>query len=113
MTVDEFVERKVQPEFRPIVAVIRTLIGECAPSALEAISYGMPTYKRNKLFAWINPTKKDITVGFSRGTQMEDKYGLLRGVAKGSRHVRVKNLSEVNKPALRYYIKQAVKLDTR
>jgi hypothetical protein len=86
---------------------------ECAPGAQEVVSYSMPVYKGNKLFAWINSTKKDITLGFSRGTQMEDRYRLLGGTAKGSRHVRMKNLGEVNKPALKYYIKQAVKLDKR
>jgi hypothetical protein len=111
MTVDDFVASKVQPELQPMVAAIRSLMRECAPDAREAIGYGMPVYRGNKVFAWINPTKKDVTLGFSRGTQMEDRYGLLRGAAKGSRHVRMRNLDEVNKPALAYYVKQAVKLD--
>jgi hypothetical protein len=43
---------------------------------------------------------------------MEDRYGLLRGTAKGgARHVKMKDLGDVNKPALNYYITQAVKLD--
>ena len=46
-----------------------------------------------------------------RGVAFEDKYGLLGGVAKHARYVRMKNLDEINKPALRYYIKQALKLD--
>jgi hypothetical protein len=113
MTVDEFVEGDVLLEFRPIVAAIRSLMKECAPDAQEVISYGMPAYKGKRLFAWISTTKKDITLGFSRGTQMEDRYGLLGGVGKVSRHVKMKNLGEVNKTALRYYIKQAVNLDKR
>jgi hypothetical protein len=113
MTVDEFVESKVLPEFRPIVGAIRRLMRECAPDAQEAFGYGMPVYKRNKTFAWISAAKADITLGFSRGTQMEDKFALLRGAAKGARHLKMKNLGEVNEPALRYYIKQAVNLDDR
>jgi hypothetical protein len=112
MTVDEFVEAKVAPEFRPIVAVIPSLMKECAPDAEEVISYGMPVYKGKTLFAWINPPKKDVTFTFTRGVQMEDRYGLLRGTAKGgARHVKMKDLGDVNKPALNYYITQAVKLD--
>ena len=114
MSVNEFVEARVAPEFRPVVAAIRALMKECAPDAEEVISYGMPVYKGKKLFAWINPPVKDVTLGFSRGAQMEDKYSLLRGTAKGgSRHIRMKSVDEVNKPALKYYIKQAVKLDQR
>lgn len=60
------------------------------------------------------PPKNDVTLSFTRGVLLEDKYGLLKGSAKaGARHVKMTNLAEVNKPALRYYIKQAVKLDRR
>ena len=114
MTVDEFVEAKVAPEFRPTVAAIRGLVKECAPGAEELISYGMPVYKGKNIFAWINPPKKDVTFSFPRGIQMEDRYGLLRGTAKGgTRHVRMRSIGDVNKPALTDYILQAVKLDKR
>ena len=112
MTVDDFIEAKVAPEFRPIVAAIRSLMKECAPHAREAFSYGMPVFKGKTLFAWINPPKKDVTLSFTRGVQMADRYGLLRGSAKaGTRHLKMKNLGEVNTPALKYYIEQAVNLD--
>jgi len=112
MTVDEFVEAKVPHEFRPIVAAIRELMKESAPHAQEVVSYGMPVYKGKTLFAWINPPKKDVTLSFTRGVQLEDKYDLLRGDAKGgARHVKMKSLAEVNKPALKSYIQQAVNLD--
>jgi hypothetical protein len=114
MTVNEFVEAKVPPEFRAVVAAIRGLMRECAPDAEEIISYGMPVYKGTKIFAWINPPVTDVTFGFSRGAQMEDRYRLLRGTAKGgARHVKMKSVVEVNEEALKYYIKQAVTLDKR
>lgn len=114
MSIDKFVEAKVAPEFRPVVAAIRSLMKEWAPDAEEVISYGMPVYRGNKIFAWINPPIKDVTVGFSRGAQMEDRYALLLGTAKGgARHVKMTNIGEVNKPALKYYITQAVELDKR
>ncbi len=112
MTVDEFIEAKVEAEFRPIVAVIRGLMKECAPDAHEVFSYGMPVYKGKMLFAWINPPKKNVTLSFTRGVQLEDKYNLLLGAAKGgARHVKMKTLGDINEPALKYYIRQAVRLD--
>jgi hypothetical protein len=114
VSVNEFVEAKVPPQFREVVVAIRGLMRECAPDAEEVISYGMPVYRGKKIFAWINPPVKDVTFGFSRGGQMEDKYSLLHGTAKGgSRHLKMKSLAEVNRPALKYYIKQAVELDRR
>jgi uncharacterized protein YdhG (YjbR/CyaY superfamily) len=111
MTVDEFVKSKVQPEFRPIVTAIRSLMKEGAPHAREAISYGIPMYAQKKPLAWISPSKTGISLGFREGVSFEDKYGLLRGSVKHAKHVKMKTLAEVNKPALRYYLKQAVKLD--
>jgi hypothetical protein len=111
MTVDQFVATKVVPEFRPIVAAIRKVMQESAPDAHEVISYGIPMYGLKKPLAWINPSKTGITLGFRQGASFADRYGLLRGTAKHAKHVRMKNLGDVNRPALRYYIKQALKLD--
>jgi len=113
MTVNEFVESKVLPEFRPVVAAIQSLMKECAPKAREVMSYGLPMYLQNSTLAWISPSKRGITFGFMRGASFEDRYSLLGGVGKHSKHVKMKNLGEMNRPALRYYIKQAVKLDKR
>jgi hypothetical protein len=113
VAVDEFVERRVLPEFRPIVAELRKLMRRHAPDAQEMIGYGIPVYKLKRTLAVISPTKQGITFAFSRGAEFEDRYGLLEGVGKVSKNVRMKNLNEVNKPALRYYIKQALELDKR
>src|SRR4030067_939858 len=112
-TVDDFVLTRVLPEFRPIVAMIRELMKECAPNAKEVISYGIPAYKAKRILAVISPTKKDITLAFSRGAEFEDKYGLLRGAGKVSKHVKIKDLQAINNEALRYYIEQALELDAR
>jgi Domain of unknown function (DU1801) len=61
----------------------------------------------------ISPTKKDITFSFSKGAEFEDKYGLLQGVGKVSKYVKIKNLKEANKAVLKYCIKQALKLDKK
>jgi hypothetical protein len=112
-SVDDFVKSRVLPELQPVVAMIRGLMKETAPKVKETISYGIPAYKGKRILAVISPTKKDITFSFSRGAQMEDKYGLLRGVGKSSRHVKIKKLAEANQEALRYYIQQALELDEK
>ncbi len=113
MTVDEFVQTKVLPQFWPVVEMIRALMKEYAPDAEELISYGIPAYRRKRIIAVISPTKKDITLSFSRGSLFEDKYQLLRGVGKVSLHVKLKSVETANQEALRYYIQQAVKWDER
>ena len=111
MTVDEFVKSKVLPEFRPVVAALRHLMKECAPDAKEEMYYGLPMYKKKLTIAWISPSKTGITLSFMRGVGFDDRYGLLRGTAKHSRYVRMKSVGDINRPALRYYVKQALKFD--
>jgi hypothetical protein len=113
MSVDDFVKARVLPEFQPVVEMIRGMMKECAPNAQECISYGIPAYRVKRIVAVISPTKKDITFSFSRGAQFEDKYGLLRGVGKSSKHVKIKSLASANQEALRYYIQQALALDEK
>ena len=111
ITVDEFVKQKVLPEYRPVAAMIRKLMREAAPAAREYVAYGIPVWKGNKIFAVISPNKKGITFSFTHGSEFEDKYDLLRGVGKVSRHLKIADIKDVNKTALRYYIKQALKID--
>ena len=93
--------------------VLRALMRQCAPTATEIMSYGIPAYKGKRILAVISPTKKGITFAFSRGAAFRDRYGLLEGVGKVSKNVRMRNLDDVNKDALRYYIKQALELDAK
>ena len=113
MSVDEFVQAKVLPELQPVVGMIRELMKECAPQAEELISYGIPAYRIRRIVAVISPTQKDITFSFSRGAQFEDPYGLLRGVGKSSKHVKIKNIKDANLEAVCYYIQQAVAFDAK
>jgi hypothetical protein len=110
--VDEFVEQKVLPEFHDIVAMLRKLMQDLAPDATEQIYYGLPMWNgRTAPLAWISPTKRDITFGFTFGVEFDDRYGLLKGKGKNARHLKIKKLDGANQEALRYYIQQAVKRD--
>lgn len=111
--VDEFIATRVPPELRDAVELVRELMRECVPQFQETISYGIPAWRSRKIVAVVKVTKKDITVSFSRGTQFEDPYGLLRGVGVSSRHVKLKNRGTANVEALRWYIAQAVEMDAK
>ncbi len=113
MTVDEFVQTKVLPQYRETAEMLRRLMRETVPNAAESISYGIPAYRLKRIIAVINPNKEGITFSFSRGAQFEDKYGLLRGVGKSSKHVKLKGPDSVSREALVYYIKQAAEWDER
>ncbi len=111
--VDEFVQARVLPKFWPVVARVRELMRETAPEAAEVIAYGIPMWRARRIFAFLSPTKTDITFGFSRGVRFEDRYGLLRGAGKASKHVKLRRAEDIDADVLRYYIKQAVDLDAK
>ncbi len=112
-TVDEFVQERVAPELQPIVARLRELMRELAPKSTELISYDMPVFCGRYILAYITSAQKHITFSFTLGVNFEDKYGLLRGAAKNSRYLRLKKVEDINKTALRYYVKQALAQDRK
>jgi hypothetical protein len=113
LTVDDFIKTKILPEFHPVVALIRSLMKDYAPNVQEVISYGIPAYRGKRILAVISPTKKDITFSFSRGSQFKDKYGLLKGTGKVSRHVKLTSYTTANLDALQDYIEQALEFDEK
>ena len=112
-TVDDFVNQKVAPEHRAIVSRLRALMKKHAPAAKEGISYGILAWKMPRMVAVVNATKSHITFAFSGGAAFDDKHGLLQGVGKASKHVKLKTVADINATALRDYIKQAVAFEKR
>ena len=113
MNVDDFVQARVLPELQPVVEMIRGLMRECAPGVQELIAYDLPAYKGRRILAFISPNKRDITFSFTRGVQFEDRYHLLKGAGKSTRHVKMKSVASANQEALRYYIQQALEWDEK
>ena len=115
LTVDEYVKANVLPHHQDVVKAIRDLMRECAPNATEYVAYSVPAWKIRKIFAVITPNKRDITLSFTHGAEFEDKYGLLKGVGKVGRHVKIKDMQAftANEAALRDYIRQALEFDAK
>lgn len=111
--VDEFIAHRVLPEHRPVVARLRKLMRDHAPAAREQIAYGIPMWKANGWVAFLSPTKRDVTFGFTYGAEFTDRYGLLRGAGKMSRHVKVRSVDEIDVTALRSYLRQAMERDAK
>jgi hypothetical protein len=52
---------------------------------------------------------KHVTLGFPRGTDLDDPAGVLQGAGKTMRHITVKRLSDLDQPEIRAYLRQARK----
>lgn len=112
MTVDEFVAAEIPAAQHPIVERVRAVMRACSPDASEIISYNMVCWKgSNRIIAHITSAKSHITLGFIGGVGFEDKYKLLQGTGRGTRHVKIKSVETLPEAAIRDYMAQAVALE--
>jgi hypothetical protein len=63
------------------------------------------------VLAIIGPAKSHVTLAFEHGIDFDDSHGLLEGVGKRSRHVKLRTAADIDEAALRAYIAQAVRID--
>lgn len=108
---DEFIQEKIPPQFHDIVAMLRDLMRENAPEATEKIGYGMLMWSGKWPLAWITPGKAGISFGFRAGAYFDDPYRLLKGTGKHARNVKLHKPADVNREALRHYVRQALEHD--
>jgi hypothetical protein len=52
---------------------------------------------------------RHATLAFHRGTDLDDTKGVLQGTGKAMRHIKVTRLSELDRPEIRAYLRQARK----
>jgi hypothetical protein len=48
-----------------------------------------------------------VNLGFNRGSQLEDPQGALQGSGRWVRHIRIADLRDLEKPAVRAFVKAA------
>ena len=116
--IELFIESKVLPEYRVIVDRFRRLIKNEFPDLKEEMRggtekyYGVPVYRYHRIIITLSPTKKGITFSFSDGKKLEDKYSLLEGEGNKTLNLRVSNVDDFQEEIFRYYITQAITLDS-
>lgn len=57
----------------------------------------------------INVFARHVILGFPRGTDLDDPAGVLQGTGKAMRHITLKKLSDLDRPEIRGYLRQARK----
>ena len=109
-TVDEYVAG-LEGWQAEAVSALRQIVRDAAPKASESWKWGQPVYEENGPFAWLKAYKTYINFGFWRGNQLTDPKGLLLGDGDRMRHLKIASLAELNRPAVKRFVKEAVKLN--
>jgi len=102
------------PAMRAIARSLRALVSRVAPGVTEVswrrmriASYGVGPKKMSQHYCYIAPQTRHVNLGFYYGAELTDPKGLLEGVGKHLRHVKVRTIAEAEAPALVDMIKRA------
>jgi hypothetical protein len=94
---------------------LREIILEVDPAACEVVrlgdraaTYGVGPKKMSEGYAYIMPFASWVNLGFYKGTDLPDPEGLLEGTGNKLRHVKIRSLDAVERPAIRALLAAAL-----
>ena len=94
---------------------LRELIIEIYPAVVEVpwpkqriIGYGVGPKKMSEHFCYIAAQSKYVNLGFYYGADLHDPERLLEGTGKKLRHIKVRDVDQVTRPALREMIQESL-----
>jgi hypothetical protein len=105
-------------QVKEIAEKLRELIVSVYPDVVEVpwpkqriIGYGVGPKKMSEHFCYIGAHKEHVNLGFYYGADLSDPRGVLEGTGKKLRHIKVREIEDVNRPSLRQLIE--LSLDER
>lgn len=101
---------RLPKEQTAIVETLLTLAKSAAPDASIVIKWAQPVLELSGPFAYIKAAKGHVTLGFWRGTELDDPRGLLAGGDR-MKHVRLASLEDVDRASLSAWITEAARLN--
>lgn len=104
------------PHVRDLAERARAIVLEVVPNAIERvyvgwrlIGYRVPRGRSSRYFAFVAPMENEVRLGFERGVEMDDPYGLLRGEGTQVRYIVLREPRDVT-AELKVYVAQAAVL---
>lgn len=99
------------PGLRKVARALRSFVKRIVPGVKETFnSWGIPTFKRKDPFCFYMVGKNHVTFGFQFGTSLEDPEGLLEGTGKNIRHVKLREVKDLEQKGLRGLVQAAARL---
>ena|SRR5436305_9237710 len=109
------------PAVTALVVAVRKVVLEESPGAVEliydaysAVSAGYSfTGRPSDCFIYVAAYAKGVNLGFWDGVSLPDPDGLLEGAGKRGRHVKIRELADLQRPGVRALIQAAVEIAER
>ncbi len=105
---------KATPFAQPICQTIWQWIEEADSEIQIEWKWSAPVFCKNGMVCAVMPFKKHVNFAFFNGKHIDDKYGLLisKEDNKGMAHIHLESMEELNEEAFKYYVQEAVKLNS-
>ena len=109
-TVNEWLKRTPSPQSE-ILPELRHLIKDHAPNLEESVKWSAPWYEGNGNVIYLVCQSSYATFGVCNGAHLENPDGLLEGIGKDMRHVKVPSFEEVTTEKVIAVLERAVASD--
>jgi len=84
-------------EQQEIMKAIRALIHQRIKNVIEDFKWGRPVFRLKKDFAYLQANKHYVNLGFYKNVEkLDDPDKLLEGTGKNMRHLKLRNVSDIN-----------------
>ncbi len=100
---------------KEIAKRLRKLIIDLYPEVVEVpwpkqkiIGYGVGPKKMSEHFCYIGAHREHVNLGFYYGAELSDPEGLWEGTGKKLRHIKVREVEEVDQPDLRHLVQSSI-----
>ena len=100
-------------EIGELVQTLRDLVKQIAPQLQEEVKsgWGAIVYRGNGMVCAISPHKTHVNLNFYKGAHLHDPGGLLQGIGKDMRHVRIQCNEDIRFEVLGAMLREAAQID--
>jgi hypothetical protein len=103
--------RNLPPPVKPIVNLVRRIVREAAPEAIELLHDNSPAYTANGLFARIEARDREVLLSFFDGASLAAPPGVLEAGKGSAMHLTLSTLADVRESVLKTLVRQALILN--
>ena len=101
-------------KFEDVIKALRALVKKSVTGVEEYVNpWKIPSFDSNGPLCCFIVGKEHVTFALMRGAALPDPQNLLEGTGKGVRHVKLRSVDDVKKPAVKKLVVEAAKLNKK
>ena len=108
--IDEYVESLTDWK-KDVAEELREVISNASRELTEEVKWGFPCYTADgKCVCGFMAMKDSVNFVLYQGANLDDPSGLIEGTGKSMRHVKLRSLQDLRRPAFTKFIKESIRL---